>query len=84
MFWVMMLMVIGMCFWMVYFTKTEGFKCQSKPFQYAINTFTTSTGDSMVCSCSFPTSGDVLIIDKDNITVKSFSLFNISKLNLSG
>jgi len=72
-YYILILLVIGLVIYLVYDTQTEGFKCQSNPFHYAINHLTSSTNDEITCSCSFPRSNGVLLITKDNMSFESYS-----------
>ena len=69
---ILVILVVGMVFYLVYYTRTEGYNCQSSPFTYAVRTLSTSGNNEVTCSCSFPASTQVLVFNKDNITLTSF------------
>lgn len=67
-FYFMIIIIVGLSIYLIYFVKTESYKCISAPFQYGIKNLKSSNDQPVTCSCSFAGSLNSLIITKDNIT----------------
>jgi hypothetical protein len=78
-FYMMLAIVVAMCFYVVIKVKDGSVKCMANPLQYGVKNLGTSDKSEITCMCSSPTSKQVLIVTEDNVTqVDKFTLFTQS------
>jgi hypothetical protein len=78
-FWVMIIVVIILCIYLMYWVRTESNKCLANPIQYGVRTYS----DGFSCSCSSLGSKQILTVTKDNMTIQNIdNNFNINLSNL--
>lgn len=65
-FWVMIVMIVGLSLYVIYWTKTEPYKCVSNPYVYSIELMEKANNAPVTCLCSVEKeSGSTVILDKN-------------------
>jgi hypothetical protein len=67
-FYIMLFLVIALSLYLIYFVKTESYKCMNTPLSYGVSKLSSSSGNEVVCSCSSEGNDNILIVTKDNIS----------------
>jgi len=75
-FYVMIMLVICLAVYMIYFTRSESFKCMSSPLVYGVNNIQSSNGNPVYCTCTFDGAEQNLIITRNNMTLISIKKFD--------
>jgi uncharacterized protein with PQ loop repeat len=70
-FYFMIIIIIGLSFYLIYHIRTESFQCMSNPWSYGVKSISSSNNQELSCSCSctFLKPGQSLFITKDNSTI---------------
>lgn len=72
-FWILVILVLGLCIYFVVYTNSESFECMSNPLVYGVKQFNTNIGE-FTCSCSSTYSKQSLYVTKEGISTKDYLL----------
>jgi hypothetical protein len=78
-FYLMITIIIALSIYLIYFTKTDGYKCLSNPLVYGVKTISSSNNNLITCTCSAVGSNQYLIVTKDNVSYSNYGSFNLER-----
>lgn len=73
-FWVMIFLIIGLAIYLIFFIKSESYKCMNNPLVYGVNQFKTNQGE-FTCICSAPNTERILVTKNNISLLNSGNLF---------
>lgn len=75
-FYGMIVVIVVLAIYMVWFTRTESYKCMLSPLVYGVNNLQSTENDSITCTCSGKLSSASLIVTKDNMSYSNYIITN--------
>jgi hypothetical protein len=60
--------IIILCLYVLYFIKSESYKCMNNPLVYGVSKYRTS-GVEVTCTCSGGINSPSILVTKDNISL---------------
>ena len=74
-FWIITILIVGLCVYLLIFIRTESYQCISEPLVYGVEKFDSNYGQ-FSCKCSSPMSNNILIVTKDGLELIDSPLYN--------
>lgn len=62
-FWILILLIVGLCIYLLYYIKTESYQCMSNPYVYSIKLLEKANEGTVMCSCISPKGSMLLTRD---------------------
>jgi len=79
-FYVMIIIIIFLAIYLIWFTKTDGYKCINSPLTFGVAHLQSSSNYPVTCTCSAVGSNQNLIVTKDNISYSNYGTFSLPKV----
>lgn len=79
-FYSLIVIIIILFIYIVWFTKTEGYKCLNSPLVYGVAHISTPKNQDIICTCSNGGT-QMIMVTKDNISLSNFNMPSFSILN---
>lgn len=48
----LVILIIGLCIYLLYYIKTESYQCISNPYSYSMNLLEKANGENIICTCN--------------------------------
>lgn len=74
-FYLMIFVIVVLGVYLIWFTRTESYACMNSPLTYGVSKMTSTEDRPISCSCSFPGSSQMLLFNKDNITISDRTIY---------
>jgi len=79
-FWIMILVVISLCMYLIVQVRNESMRCIAAPLVYGVGHLSSNTNSQITCSCSIPGTDQILYVTKSNMTVIRTGLIPVNNL----
>jgi hypothetical protein len=68
-FYGIIVVIVLLSLYVLYYTRTEGYKCMLSPLVYGVNHIHASDSSPITCTCNAGKESGNLFVTKDNITL---------------
>ena len=68
-FYLMIVVIIGLTIYIYFYIKSESFKCMNSPLTYGLSKFS----GEVKCNCYISGSSSIMSVTKDNITINDIN-----------